>query len=298
MQNLGTQAGPLIPSGGLIAGDVPKYAQVSEYAKYYGTYSGADIKVVVHYPYDPTLEKALNLVKKEIEIDLAVEEAAFWANQNSMTTKAIADHTTKLQALRAELQSLDDEVESTKDLPTSRTIGEIQTLSIGAYRDKAPVRTLGSVYPRSYTRGPRSISGSMIFTIFHEHVFTELMRRGNLKYYSTGTTDFDNYKYTTMLIDQLPPLDISLIFANEYGAVSHMGLYGVEFFQEGMTFSIEDIYSENTVQYVARDFDPLRIISQKDVDSQGVTTSWSNTASDMLREKQIVAYRTRRNPFI
>lgn len=298
MPNLGTKAGPLIPSGGLIAGDVPNYAQVSEYAKYYGTYSGADIKVVVHYPYDPVLEKALNVVKAEVEAELAKEEAYYWANRGTLSTRAFADQITKLQALRAELASLDEEVAKAKNVPTSKTLGEIQTISVGSYRDKAPVRTLGSVYPRSYTRGPRSISGSMIFTIFHEHVFTELMRMGNMRYYSTGSSDFDRYTYTTMLADQLPPLDISLVFANEYGAISHMGLYGVEFFQEGMTFSIEDIYSENTIQYVARDFDPLRIVDQREIDGQGVTKSWSMTASDMLREKQIVGYRTRRNPFI
>lgn len=298
MQNLGTKAGPLVPQGGLIAGDVPTYAQVSEYAKYYGTYSGADIKVVVHYPYDPTLEKALRIVRAEIESELATEEAFFWANKDSLGMKAFASHIEKLQALRNELEGLDEEIAGANSLPTSKTIGEIQTISIGSYRDKAPVRTLGSVYPRSYTRGPRSISGSMIFTIFHEHVFTDLMRLGNMRYYSTGSSDFDNYTYTTMLADQLPPIDISLVFANEYGAQSHMGLYGVEFFQEGMTFSIEDIYSENTLQYVARDFDPLRIIDQREIDGQGVSKNWSNTASQMLREKQLVSYRTRRNPFI
>jgi hypothetical protein len=297
-QNLGTKAGPLIPSGGLIAGDVPQYAQVSEYAKWYGTYSGADIKVVVHYPYDPSLEKALNVVKAESEAELATEEAYFWANRGSMNTKTFADQIAKLQALRADIDSLDQEIANARLLPTSKTLGEIQTISIGSYRDKAPVRPLGSVYPRGYVRGPRSISGTMIFTIFHEHVFSDLLRLTNMRYYSTGTSDYDKYQYTTMLSDQLPPLDISLVFANEYGAISHMGLFGVEFFQEGMTFSIEDIYSENILQYVARDFDPLRIVDQREVDTQGVTKTWASTASDMLREKQIVAYRTRRNPFI
>lgn len=101
-----------------------------------------------------------------------------------------------------------------------------------------------------------------------------------------------------MLADQLPPLDISLIFANEYGAISHMMFYGVEFFQEGGTFSIEDIYSENVVQYIARDIDPMRIVEQRDIDGQGITKEWATTASKMLREKQILAHLTRRNPFI
>ena len=300
MANLGTGAGPLIPSGGLIAGDAyqnPRSPQVSEYAKYYGTYSGADIKVVVHYPHDPTMDKALQIVKAEAEAELATEEAWFFANRGDLGTRAFADQLEKHQVLRAEIQNLDAEISNMQNIPTSKTLGEIQTISIGSYRDKGPVRPLGSVYPRGYVRGPRSISGSMIFTIFHEHVFSELMRL-NLNYYSTGSSDFDRYTYTTMLIDQLPPIDISLVFANEYGAISHMGIYGVEFFQEGMTLSIEDIYTESVVQYVARDFDPLRMIDQREIDGHGVSNSWNQTASDMLREKQIVAYRTRRDPFI
>jgi hypothetical protein len=300
-QNLGTKAGPLINQGGLIAGDAYKKprseVEVSEYAKYFGTYSGADIKVVVHYPYDATMEKALQRVKAEAEAELAAEEATFWAERGGMNSKQFADAIERLQVIRGEIDQLDGEISSAKNVPTSKTLGEIQTISVGSYRDKAPVRPLGSVYPRGYTRGARSISGSMVFTIFHEHVFHELMRL-NLNYYSTGSSDFDRYIYSTVLIDQLPPIDISMVFANEYGAISHMGLYGVEFFQEGMTFSIEDIYSESVVQYVARDFDPLRMIDQREIDGHGVSDYWSNTASDMLRENQIVAYRTRRDPFI
>jgi hypothetical protein len=300
-QNLGTKAGPLINQGGLIAGDAYKdpnsYAQVSEFAKYYGTYSGADVKVIVHYPYDATMQKALESVKAQYEAELIVEEALFWEERGDLGTKAFADSIERLQVLRAEIDKLDNEILAASNVPTSKTLGEIQTISIGSYRDKGPVRPLGSVYPRGYTRGPRSISGSMVFTLFHEHVFHELMTLG-LNAYSTGSSDFDRYTYTTMLIDQLPPIDISMVFANEYGAISHMGLYGVEFFQEGMTFSIEDIYSESVVQYVARDFDPLRTVDQRQIDGHGITNSWANTASDMLREKQIVAYRTRRDPFI
>lgn len=297
MPKLGTAAGPLIPSGGLIAGDVSKYAKVSEYAKYYGTYSGADIKVIVHYPHDPTMEKALRAVQAKAQSELLQEEEYYAANRKNMKTREFADRIIAQQVLRAEIEALDNEIFESKNVPSSKTLGELQTISIGSYRDKAPVRPLGSVYPRGYTRGPRSISGSMIFTLFHEHVFHEIMKL-SMRAYSTGSSDFDRYTYTTMLIDQLPPLDISLIFANEYGAISHMGLYGVEFFQEGMTFSIEDIYSESVVQYVARDFDPLRIVDQRETDAQGISKQWSNTASDLLREKQIVSYRTRRNPYI
>jgi len=101
------------------------------------------------------------------------------------------------------------------------------------------------------------------------------------------------------LIDQLPPLDISLIFANEYGAISHMGIWGVEFMQEGATFSIEDIFSESVVQYVARDLDPMRLVSKREKNGQGVDPTWSKTASNLSYEKaNLNAHITRRNPYI
>jgi hypothetical protein len=140
----------------------------------------------------------------------------------------------------------------------------------------------------------------MIFTVFYEHVFNQLMR-ANLRYYNTGTSDFDRYAYTTMLADQMPPIDISLVFANEYGAVSYMGLTGVEFFQEGGTFSVEDIYSESTIQYIARDLDPMRAIDKREIDGRGVSESWVNTASNILQEERYLnssGHILRRNPFI
>ena len=298
MTNIGTRAGPLMPSGGLIAGDPNVETPViSEYGKYYGTYSGADIKVVVHYPQDPTIERALNLVRAEIEAELLVKETQVAVERQELDNLAFINAVEELNSLRAELESIDEEINKIKDLPTSKVLGEITSIAISNFRDKVPCRSLGSVYPKSFTRGPRTIGGTMVFTIFHEHVFHELMQIG-LGYYSTGSSDFDKYVYSTMLADQLPPLDISLIFANEYGAISHMGLWGVEFFQEGMTFSIEDIYSENQLHYVARDFDPLRIVSQRQIDGTGVRKEWNQTATTMLREKLITSHRIRRNPFI
>jgi hypothetical protein len=48
-----------------------------------------------------------------------------------------------------------------------------------------------------------------------------------------------------------------LIFHNEYGHKSIIRLYGVEFITEGQVHSINDLYTENTMQYVARDIDTM-----------------------------------------
>lgn len=45
-------------------------------------------------------------------------------------------------------------------------LGEIQGLSFTVTREKAPLYTMGSADPRSFSRGKRGIAGSMIFLVF------------------------------------------------------------------------------------------------------------------------------------
>jgi hypothetical protein len=44
---------------------------------------------------------------------------------------------------------------------------------------------------------------------------------------------------------------------NEYGAVSRLVLYGVELVNEGQTMSIDDLITENVVNFVARHIEPM-----------------------------------------
>ena len=58
-------------------------------------------------------------------------------------------------------------------------------------------------------------------------------------------------------VDQLPPFNISMLFADEYGHMSYQRILGVEFVTTGNVHSIQDMLSEQTVSYVAVDFTPL-----------------------------------------
>ena len=57
---------------------------------------------------------------------------------------------------------------------------------------------------------------------------------------------------TAWYTDQIPPFDITLAAANEYGALAVMRIYGVELLNEGYGVSIDDIVSEMQHTYVAR----------------------------------------------
>jgi len=271
---------------------LPPNATTSELMGY-GSYSGADCKVVVHYPRHVATQNFILKEKEKIGKELfELDNRIHYLNNTPFNFFVISTRIAEAkqldanrQALTSSLDALSADILTFKNLPTSKVLTELQTISYSIFREKSPVRTLGSVYPRAYVRGPRTIGGYMIFTVFNQHALADILKL-NLRLYNTGVSDHDKFQYTTALSDQLPPLDISLIFANEYGSISHMGLWGVEFLQEGGTFSIEDIFSENVIQYVARDIDPLRLVDRREVDGQGIREEWGVTASHLLGSKQ------------
>lgn len=128
-------------------------------------------------------------------------------------------------------------------------LGTLQTLSISIHREREAVRALGKSYAINYTNGQRTIAGSMIFTLFEEHPVAKLTRAIAAKQ-ASGKDHM-----STLLPDQLPPIDISIIFANEYGSVSRQTIYGLQFVNDGATYSIENLLTEQVMNFVCRDVD-------------------------------------------
>jgi len=72
--------------------------------------------------------------------------------------------------------------------------------------------------------------------------------------------------------DQIPPFDITLAAANEYGALAVMRILGVELLNEGYGISIDDIVSEQQHTYVARTilgWSPVQGINLEAISNQG-----------------------------
>ena len=128
------------------------------------------------------------------------------------------------------------------------TLGKLQTLSYSIYQQKQPVRCLGNMNAKDYVYGQRTIAGSLVFAVFNRHwlvdIYDQLINKGMMK----------NWHY---IADEIPPFDITISFANEYGYDSKMALYGVRLMTEGQVMSINDIYIENTYQFVATDIEYL-----------------------------------------
>lgn len=127
------------------------------------------------------------------------------------------------------------------------TLGSLQTISYSTHQDKAPVRSIGNINAIDYVMGQRTIAGTMVFAMFSQHWMVPLLEE--LSQYTNGTD---------IWTDELPPLNITINMANEYGYKSSMVLYGVKFIDDGGVMSVNDLYTENTLQYLAVGIEPLR----------------------------------------
>lgn len=125
-------------------------------------------------------------------------------------------------------------------------IGELQTISYSIHRENTPVRVLGHVNPISFVKGPRTIAGSLIFTVFDEYTF-----------YRIGAYRSAMNSGHFPISDMLPPFDISITFSNEYGSASTMKIFGVTVIDEGQTMSVDDLITEQTYTYMARGIQPI-----------------------------------------
>lgn len=163
-------------------------------------------------------------------------------------------------------------------------IGNLSTISYSIHREKQPVRTLGRIYPKAICRGPLTIAGSLIFTVFDQHVLSELR---DVFDHEHNITELQK----SLLPHQFPPFDIIITYSNEYGQESVLKIYGVDLIDEGQNHSVNDMVSENMMQYVAKDID-LMIKIGETVSHQNLTfqqalfTSGRNTNTSNLNNRE------------
>jgi len=180
------------------------------------------------------------------------------------------------------------------------TIGQLQAISYAVQREKAPIYVMGRVDPLSFSRGKRGIAGTLISLLLDEHMilgdpFASLnFLADNDEIFAspadlndasgTNLDDLDavssaafaasdlgsNYSVrSTWYVDQLPPFDVTIVAANEYGKAATLRIYGVEILNEGSGFSIDDIVIENQMTYVCRTILPWQKLGEWDIEVSG-----------------------------
>ena len=147
-------------------------------------------------------------------------------------------------------------------------LGELQTISYSIHRENKPVRSLGHVNPNGFVRGPRTIAGSMIFTVFDSYAFYRLRQFQDLVYSGVQPNQYSIFP----LADMLPSFDMLITFSNEYGKFARMRIFGLTIVDEGGTMSIEDLVTEQVYTYVARGIQPITSYIPSDIQKPVIPT--------------------------
>lgn len=119
-------------------------------------------------------------------------------------------------------------------------LGSLYSITYSSFREKHAVRTLGRVSAKDYTRGQRTIAGSMNFAIFQSHELMDFLKTG------------PNAKQI-VLLDQLPKFNLMFIMINEYGGASILHLFNVTISTESQQTSVDDLALMNQVTFYAED---------------------------------------------
>jgi hypothetical protein len=179
-------------------------------------------------------------------------------------------------------------------------LGSVQGVSYAVQREKAPIYVMGRVDPLSFSRGKRGIAGTIITLMLDTHIlvdpaspFKDLSFVSDNDEFSpdpgslndasalTDLTDPASVAFTAndlgsnfsvrsaWYVDQLPPFDIVIVAANEYGKAATMRIYGVEILNEGSGFSIDDMVIDNQMTFVCKTILPWQRMGSWNLDVPG-----------------------------
>lgn len=148
---------------------------------------------------------------------------------------------------------------------------------------------MGSASPRGFSRGKRGIAGSIIFLVFDRSALLDVLADKPRFYYLGNLTEVDAEhakgseitiqgfdetvgagsvgRATTTVntitlqktwakakfLDQIPPFNIVINAANEYGSYAKMEILGVEILNQGSGMSVDDITTDEACTFVAQD---------------------------------------------
>lgn len=206
------------------------------------SFAGADIRALLVMPddYDRLIIIADYLTKFNEYLDRKT------VNGNIQGSNQLAIDTASAQAF-SDLAAVNGQ-----SIYNFMQLVNLQTITVSTFRSKRQVRALGQVNPKGFARGSRTSAGTMILTEFDRDAFWDFIQNAQ-PLSDTNIGDGGS----PLLIDQIAPFDVILLFQNEYGVSSYRYIYGVEIATNGSVYSIQDMYIENTVSFLCMDVTPL-----------------------------------------
>ena len=178
----------------------------------------------------------------------------------------------------------------------SLVVGELQAISYNTTREKGPIYTMGSPDPRSFARGKRAVSGTLVFATFDHTAVLNYFKdkkfwanKADIQYaWGNGTqgllTETSNAAFdagsqyvdqgfvgedgniqgadqtrkhvNAWYPDQIPPFNVYIAGSNELGTISKKAILGVELMNEGGGVSVDDLMLAEQYTYMARGITP------------------------------------------
>lgn len=151
-------------------------------------------------------------------------------------------------------------------------LDSMATVSVSIHEAKAPVRRLGHRAVSGYTRAIRTIAGSMVFVIVKDHPLRLLAAKDPANFdprliswskdlIETGHGSLEmgenGVKFDNKISTVISPFNLILHYQTETKTKNTNGaslvIEGVEFMNEGIVTSVNDLITEVVVQFVARD---------------------------------------------
>ena len=159
-------------------------------------------------------------------------------------------------------------------------LSSMATVSISIHEAKSPVRRLGERGVAGYTRGIRTIAGTIVFLVIEDHPLRILAAKDPANIYNdligwsrdngikgTGSTQDGYVMFDNKVSTLISPLNIILKYQTEVGVKegsewkgapgASMMLEGLEFVNEGIVTSVNDMVTEVVCQFVAQDIRPF-----------------------------------------
>lgn len=203
-------------------------AQVSEFTRGYNSFSGIDIKATFGTKVIGSLQGISYSISREkapIYTMGSADPRAFARGKRGIAGSLVFIQF-DADPLMWELANPDDE---TRRLYFLSDIDDLRP-------EYSASETIG-ISGTSVTAGPGSANAPGVNITGQESELT-----------SAGS---DQAKAIPWYADQIPPFDIVLAAANEYGALAIMKVLGVELMNSGYGVSVDDIVSEHSFTYIA-----------------------------------------------
>ena len=258
------------------------------------SYSGADCDAYAFFPGSALLKKGLEEINEKNKLkNRQIREGVEQAIRKSGGLIRPSGYESLLQP------TYDGELAPAAFFEPIK-LSQMATISVSIHEAKSPVRRLGERTAHGYTRGIRTIAGTMVFLIIEDHplrlvaakdpanLYPELVgwsRDLETKGIGSG---YGDVLFTNKISTLISPLNIMLHYQTEYiktnniGAGGSMMLEGVEFVNEGIVTSVNDMVTEVVCQFVAQDIRPFTDLNYEN--SQDIIRAYDAHRGKKLHE--------------